>query len=59
MIERTHVTDRLIRAGQKTPSWPIRMAYLGEAEIAVRSNIKSRFGIVGFSTSDTILGLCF
>lgn len=56
-IERTHVTDHLIRAGQKTPNWPIEMTYLGEAEIAVRSNIKSRFGIMGFSRSDTIWGL--
>ena len=58
-VERTHVTDHLIRAGQKTPNWPIKMTYLKEAEIAVRSNIKSRFGIMGFSTSNTILGLCF
>ena len=58
-VERTHVTDHLIRAGQKTPNWPIKMTYLKEAEIAVRSNIKSRFGIMGVSTSNTILGLCF
>lgn len=58
VVERTHVTDHLIGAGQKTPNWPTKMTYLGEAEMAVGSSIKSRFG-VSFSTSDSILGLWF
>ena len=54
-----HRTDYLTGADQNIPNWSIKMTYLKEAEIAVRSNIKSRFGIMGFSTSNTILGLCF
>ena len=37
----------------------IKITFLREAEIAVRSGIKSRFEIIGLSTSDTILGLWF
>lgn len=37
--------------------WLIKIIFLGEAEAAVRSGIKSRFDINVFSTSDTILGL--
>lgn len=44
---------------QKIPDWLIKIIFLGEDEIANRSGIKSRSGIMGFSTSDTILGLWF
>ena len=46
VVERTHVTDHLIGAGRKTPNWPVKMTYLGEAEMAVGSSIKSRFGVI-------------
>ena len=44
-IERAHLTDDLTGSDQKIPDWPIRVAFLGKN--------KSRFDIMGFSTSDT------
>lgn len=48
----THVTDDLINADQKVLDWLTYM-FLGEAE----TGINSRFGVMGFSMSDTIWGL--
>lgn len=58
-IERTHVTDYFIGAGQKIPDWPIKIAFLGKAEAAIRLGNKTRFGIMGFNASDATLGLWF
>lgn len=52
-----HVTDYLIGIDQKISEWLI--IFLGKVEIVIRSNIKSRFGIVDFSTSGVILDLWF
>lgn len=58
-IEKTCETHYLIDAGQKIPDWPIKIAFLGKVETALRSGVKSGFGIMGFSTSDAIWGLWF
>lgn len=58
-MERLHVPDYLIGTDQKIPDWLIKIAFLGKLKTAVRSGIESRFGIVGFSASDAILGLWF
>ena len=54
-----HMTDYLTNANQKILDWWTKITFPGKAETAVRSGIKSRFGIMGFSTSDVILGLWF
>ena len=56
---KAHVTDYLTGADQKIPDWPTKITFLGKAETKIRSGIKSRFGILGFSKSDTTLGLWF
>lgn len=47
-IERTHMTDHLISADQKIPSWLIKITFLKKVETATEAGSKSRFGIVGF-----------
>ena len=49
----------LIGSDQKIPDWFLKIIFLGEVKIATRSGIKSRFGIMGFTTRDTILVLWF
>ena len=44
---------------QNIPDWPVKVTFLGKVETAIRPIIKSRFGTMGFSMSDTILGLWF
>ena len=44
---------------QKIPDWLIQIMFLGEIKTTIRSGIKSRFGVMTFSTSDAILGLWF
>ena len=56
-MERAHVTDYPIGTGQKIPDCLTKITLLGKVKTAIRAGIKSRFGIMGFSTSDTILGL--
>lgn len=56
-MERTQVTDCLIGVDQNISDWLIKFRFLGEAELATWSGITPRFGIVGFSASDAILGL--
>ena len=56
-MERVHMTDYLFGADQKISL--VKITFLGKVEIATKSSIKTRFGIMGFSTSDTILGLWF
>ena len=53
MLESAHETDYLIGVDQKIPGW----LFLREVGIAIRSGIKSRFGILGFSAGDAILGM--
>ena len=50
------MTDYLIDADQKIPNWLIKITFLVKVETAFRLDIKSTFGIMGFSTSDAILG---
>lgn len=47
----------LVALDPKIPDWLIKMIFLEEVEITIRLGIKSRFGIMGFSTSDAIWGL--
>lgn len=45
---------------QKISDWLIRIMLMGDVETAIRSDIKSSFGIMDFfCTSDAILGLWF
>lgn len=53
------MTDYFIGVDHKTPGWLNKVTFLGVTEIAVRSSIKSMFGIMGFNISDDILGLWF
>lgn len=53
------MTDYLIPVDQKIPCWLIKTVFLGEDEIAIRTDNKSRFGIMGFRTRDAILGCGF
>lgn len=58
-MERALVTDYLIDVDRKIPDLLIKIMFLEKIKTAVKSGIKSRFGITGFSTSDAILGLWF
>ena len=53
------MTYYLIGADQKILNWLIKITFLVKVETAVKLGIKSRFGIMGFSIRDTILGFCF
>lgn len=52
--ERAHVIDYLIVTDQKIPDWLVKITFLGNVKTAIRLSIKSKFGIIGFSTSDAI-----
>lgn len=56
-MDRTHVTDYFLGTDQKIPDWLIKITFLGKVETAIKLDIKSRFDIMGFITSDTILDL--
>lgn len=57
-MEKTHGRDVVLVLDQKSLDWLIKILFLREAETAIRSGIKSRFGLTG--TSDAILGdFCF
>lgn len=56
-LEWAQATDYLIDIDQNIPSWLFEIMFLGEVKRAIRSVIKSWFGILGFSISDTMLGL--
>lgn len=45
-MERAHLADYLIDTGQKIPDWLVKIIFLGKAETAISSGIKSRFGII-------------
>ena len=47
-MERAHRTIHFIGVDQKSPAWLIIIPFLGEADTVIRSDIKSRFGIMGF-----------
>lgn len=42
------MTDYFIGVDKKIPDWLIKILLLGEVETAIKSDIKSRFGIMGF-----------
>ena len=52
VVEKAHMTDYLIGAVQKIPNWLIKVTSLGKVGTATKSDIKSSFGVIGFSTSD-------
>lgn len=56
-IERTHMADDLISADQKVPDWVRKITFLVKVKTAIMLGVKSRFGIMGLITSDTILSL--
>lgn len=58
-VERANMIQYPHGTIQKIPSWLIKVTFLGKGEIAIKPDIKSRFGIMGFRTSDTTLGLGF
>ena len=47
----------------RLPPWCLpayyRLCFWGQVETAIISGIKSRFGIIGYSTSEAILSLWF
>lgn len=47
-IEKARITDYHIVAEQEIPDWLIRIVFLREGETAIKSDIRSRFGIMGF-----------
>lgn len=49
------MTDYLVGVAQEMSHWLTKTMFLGEVE----TEITSRFGALGFSTGDTILGLWF
>ena len=51
-LDRVHLADDLIGADQKIPDWLIKILFLV-------LSIESKLEILGFSTSDAILGLWF
>ena len=53
------MTDYLIVGDQKIPDWFIMITFLVKTEAAISLGIQSRFGIMGFSTSDAIWGMRF
>lgn len=53
------MTDHLMGADQKIPDLLIKITFLGKVETVGKSDFKSRFGIMGFSTNDAILVLWF
>ena len=58
-MERTYVTYYLIGADKKIPNWLIKITFWRKIKTTIRLGIKSKFGIMSFSTSDTILDLWF
>lgn len=53
------MTDYFIGVDWKIPDRWNKTAFLVTVGTAVESDVKSRFVIIGFSTSDSILGLRF
>lgn len=61
-MERAHVADYLLDlldADQEIPNWFLKITLLVKIETAFRLGIKCRFGSMGLSTGDAILGLWF
>ena len=57
-MERTHVTDYLSKVlDQKIPYWLIMVMFLGEVKTAVKTGIKSRFGIMNFEQTALLTSL--
>ena len=51
--------NHFICADWKISDWLIKITFLVNVETTIRLGIKSRFGIMGLSTSDTIWSLWF
>lgn len=49
----------LVGLDRKIPDCLIKMTFLVKVETAIRSGIKSRCGVMGFSISDIMWGLWF
>ena len=58
-VERVHMTGYFLDVDQEIQGWLNKIIFLRHVETAVKSGIKSRFGIMVFSTSDTIVVLWF
>lgn len=59
-VELDNMRDYLIVVGQKIPvDWLVNIYCSGKGWSSNSSCVKYRFGIMGFSTNDAILGLCF
>ena len=58
-MERAQLADYLIGADLKITYWLIKITFVVKVEMAISLGIKSRFGFMGFSTSDAILDLWF
>ena len=56
-MEGPHITDYLIGADWNIPEGLIKIMFLGKFEAAIKSGIRCKFGITGFSTSDALLTL--
>lgn len=50
------MTDYFSGVDQNIPDWLFKITFLVKVKTAFKSDIKSRFGIMSFSTSDTIFG---
>ena len=53
------MTGYFLDVDQEIQGWLNKIIFLRHVETAVKSGIKSRFGIMVFSTSDTIVVLWF
>lgn len=47
-MERAHCDRMLLVLDKKIPDWLTKIMFLVDAETAIRADIKSRFGIMGF-----------
>lgn len=53
------MTGDLSGVDQKISDWSMKMIFLVEVETAVKSGVKSGFGVVAFGTRDAIWGPWF
>lgn len=56
---RSHLAGYLIGTDQNIPDSLIKITFMVKVEAVFSLGIKSKFGIMGFSASDAIWGLCF
>lgn len=58
-MERAHMTDYLIGIDQKILDLWVSSCFWERLKKAIRSSIKPKFNVLGFNTSNVILGLWF